>query len=281
MREFFLKVFSAQEGNAEIALFNFWHILYWVVLVGTPILVSFLLKDKSQNTKDKILKTLAYLVPALYIADFLIMPLARTDFTIDVDKLPFHICTLMAFFVPFAQFNEKFKPIKDTICCLTLVASLMYLTYPGSAIGDILPWCYKVVQTFLYHGCMLAWGVLSLTFGKVKLDFKNIWKCAVGISLIIVWAYFGNIVYSHPDHHFDWFFVTGSTFPFVPTFLMPFAVLVAVFGMCAIIHAIYYYVEKRLQKGAESAVATQISMEDIERTEIVETEREVAVSEDK
>lgn len=275
MREFFLRLFSAREGNAEIALFNFWHILYLVLLIGAPLLASFLLKGKAQKTKDRVLKILAYLVPALYIADFFIMPLARTDFTIDVDKLPFHICTLMAFFVPFAQFNERFKPIKDTICCLTLVASLMYLTYPGSAIGDISPWCYKIVQTFLYHGCMLAWAILSLTIGKVKLEFKNLWKCAVGICLVIVWAYFGSVVYSTPDHHYDWFFVTGTTFPFVPTFLMPFVVLVAVFGMCAIIHAIYYYTARYIQKRANSAQTLENVEENKEETT---AEQEVAVS---
>ena len=277
MREFFLSLFSATEGNAEIALFNFWHILYLLILVGAPIGASFLLKGKTQKTKDTVLKVLAWLIPALYIADFLIMPLARKDFTIDVDKLPFHICTLMAFFVPFAQFNKKFEKIKQTIVCLTLVASLMYLTYPGSAIGDILPWCYKIIQTFLYHGCMLAWGILSLTIGGVKLEFKKLWKCAVGIAIIIVWAYFGSTVYSNEDHHYDWFFVTGSTFPFVPTFLMPFAVFVAVFGMCAIIHAIYYYTARYIQNRTEKSVA-ETAVEKVE--EIEEVEKEVAVSND-
>ena len=82
---------------------------------------------------------------------------------------------------------------------------------------------------------MFAWGVLSLTTGFSKLEFKNIWKELVGLVIIIIWAAFGNAAYSHEGHHFDWFFITGSTFPFVPKWLMPFAVLTAVFGMFAII----------------------------------------------
>ena len=256
MREFFITIFSTKEGIASIELFSIWHFLYLALIIGGSIGGAFLLKNKPQSTKDFVLKLLAWLIPATYIADFLIMPLARTDFTIDVDKLPFHICTLMAFFAPFAQFNKKFEPIKETIVCLTLVASLMYITYPGSAIGDILPWCYKVVQTFLYHGLMFAWGFLSLATGKVKLDFKTIWKCAVGLAIIIVWASFGNTVYSNEEHHYDWFFVTGSTFPFIPAPLMPLTVLAAVFAMCAIIHGIYYgvvkYYEKKNQSKQES-----------------------------
>ena len=162
----------------------------------------------------------------------------------NVDKLPFHICTLMGCLIPFAQFNKKFDKIKDVICCLSIVASLMYITYPGSAIGDVLPWCYKVVQTFVFHGLVFAWGVISLATGAIKLEFKNIWKELVAILIIIVWASFGNNAYSNELHHYDWFFITGSTFPFVPTWLMPFAVLAAVYAMCAIIFSIDLGVKK-------------------------------------
>ena len=248
MREFFLELFGTTTGKFEIALFNIWHILFYVIILGSSIGAAFLLKGKTAGTKERVLKILAYVIPALYIADFLIMPLSRSDYSIDVDKLPFHICTLMAFFAPFAQFNKHFKPIKETIVCLTLVASLMYLTYPGAAVGDISPFSYKVLQTFLYHGAMFAWGFLSLATGSVKLRFSTIWKAAIGISLIIVWASLGNAIYSNENHHYDWFFVTGSTFPFVPKGLMPFAVLAAVFGMCAIIHGLYYLFAYKVYK---------------------------------
>lgn len=247
MREFFLNLFQEGESSLEISLFSVWHFLYLFLIIGMAFLITFILKNKNESLKQLILKIFAYLVPALYIADFLIMPLAREDFTINVDKLPFHICTLMSFFVPFAQFNKKFKPIKETIVCLTLVASLMYICYPGSAVGDISPFAYEVVQTFMYHGCMFVWGFLSLTIGGVELKYKNIWKEAVGICLIILWASFGNAVYSNSEHHYDWFFVTGSTFPFIPSFLMPFVVLAAVYGMCAIIYTIYYFVKKKIE----------------------------------
>lgn len=269
MREFLLKIFSTTDGSAEIALFNFWHILYWLIIVGGSIGAAFLLKGKTQQAKQKTLRVLAWLLPSLYIADFLIMPLARTDFTIDVDKLPFHICTLLSFFVPFAQFNKKFDKVKDAIACLAIVSSLMYLTYPGAAVGDLTPWCYRVLQTFLYHGVLFAWGFLSVATGEITLDFKTIWKPLVGIAMIIVWALYGSTVYSHADHHFDWFFVTGSTFPFVPAPLMPFAVFVAVGGMCAIIHAIDLGVKKRLAKKSATQTVETIENESVEVEAVV------------
>ena len=128
------------------------------------------------------------------------------------------------------------------------LAPLMYITYPGSALGGISFYSYKVVQTFVFHGLVFAWGVLSLTTGFSRLEFKKIWKELIGLVIIALWAAFGNAAYSHEGHHFDWFFITGSTFPFVPTWLMPFAVITAVFGMCAIIFSIDLLVKKQIAK---------------------------------
>lgn len=248
MREFLLNLFGTDEGSVEIGLFSIWHILYFVLIVGGTIGSCFILKNKSEETKEKVRRILAYFVIGVYIADFFIQPFMSSDYSMNVDKLPFHICTLMGCLIPFAQFNKKFDRIKDVICCLSIVASLMYVTYPGSAIGDVLPWCYKVVQTFVFHGLVFAWGVISVATGAIKLEFKNIWKELVAILIIIVWAGFGNNAYSNELHHYDWFFITGSTFPFVPTWLMPFAVLAAVYAMCAIIFSIDLMVKRIVEK---------------------------------
>ena len=246
MREFFLKIINNDNfPNLEITLFSGWHFMYIILIVGLPILFSFLFRKKSEEFKQKFLSVLAISLISVYILDIFCMPLSEGR--IDIDKLPFHICTIMGIFVPFAQFNKKFEKIKPTIVCLTLVASLMYVTYPGSALGDISAFAYKVVQTFVYHGLMFAWGLMSMTLGDVKLDIKKIWKEAVAIVLIIIWAEFGNIVYSSDTKKYDWFFVTGRTFG-IDKYVMPFVVLASVFGMCAIIYGIYYLVVYLLNK---------------------------------
>ncbi len=240
MRDFFLKLFQKGEPRAEIDVFSIWHIVYIVLIIGGSIGLAFYLRKKDEKIINRALSIFAYLTIGLYLADFIIMPLSQSDFIIDTDKLPFHLCTVVGIFVPFAQFNKKFAKIKDVIVCLAIVSSLMYITYPGSALGGINFYCYKVVETFLFHGCLFAWGFLSLTTKTVKLDIKKIWKELVAIIIIIAWAWFGNTVYSSSERSFDWFFITGSTFSFIPTWLMPFVVLFSVFGMCAIIYGLYY-----------------------------------------
>lgn len=119
----------------------------------------------------------------------------------------------------------------------------MYLTYPGSALGGVSPICYRVVQTFLFHGALLGYGVLSVTTKQVELDVKKVWKELVVIVVIACWASIGNALYETSTHHYDWFFLTGSTFPFIPKPLMPFAVIIAVFGMVMIIYGLNYLIK--------------------------------------
>lgn len=244
MREFFVKLLSTTDGNYDITLFSVWHFLYIFLIAGAILWIALYLRDKSHETKKKWLDVLAIGTIATYVADFFLMPLARTDFTIDIDKLPFHICTLVAVIIPFVQFNPKFKCIKQTVVCLATVSALMYITYPGSALGGVLPWSYRVVQTFVFHGLNLAWGVISMTSGEVKMSYRNLPQEFLALLCMTVWAAIGNNLYSHGDVQFDWFFITGATFPFIPSRLMPLVTVFSILAMCAIIHTIYHVIVK-------------------------------------
>ena len=110
----------------------------------------------------------------------------------------------------------------------------------------------------IYHGMLLGWGVLNLTTAQVKLNWKNIWMPLVGILIITVWAAIGNICYNEHwadgSPHFDWFFITGSTFPFVPTALMPFLTITAVFGVNTCIYLIYWLATRDWKKKKTDSV---------------------------
>lgn len=247
MREFLLKMFGF-EGGPEITLFSIWHIMYIVLTVGLTIGLAFILKNKSAKTKTNALNIIAISAIAVYIADFFIMPLAGVGYGGYLDKLPFHICTFISIMIPFAQFSKSSskcaQSFKEIVACLAIVSSLMYMTYPGSALGDIGTFSYKVVQTFVFHGLVFSWGLLSLTTGSISLKFKNIWKQALGILFIMGWATLGNLSYAD----YNWFFLVNPPFPFIPTQLTPLAILVGVFAMCAIIYSIDLAVKAIIKK---------------------------------
>ncbi len=265
MRNFMLWLFEKRATPCEIALFNFWHIFYFALILAAIITAGVFLKKATDETKAKVFSILSISLCALYIFDYFAIPLYNTHecadgsilYMLDVDKLPFHICTILCPVVAFVQFNKKFARFREPVAILVIVAPLMYLTYPGSAVGELSAFCYKVLQTFLYHGVLLAWGYLNLATGVVKPAFKRCYKVLIGICLIAVWAMIGNLTYgtgfNHDgDPHYDWFFLTGSTFPFVPKALMPFAVIAAVFCVALMVYGLYYLV-LRIQNGKKGA----------------------------
>ena len=241
MKEFVAWLVSEKNSALQIGLFDMWHFLYLFVILGGAVLLAYLLRNRPEKVKEKILRLFAYLTVGLYVADFFIMPLSDSYGEISVDKLPFHICTIMAVLVPFVQFNPKFAPIQTPVVTLSVASSLMWMCYPGSALGGEPPFSYVIFQTFMYHGFLFCWGFLQLAWGATTLNIKKIWKEFIGILMILVWAAFGNAVY---DGDKNWFFIKTSIFPFLSDEIMPLMVVVSVFGVCLVVYGIYYAVRK-------------------------------------
>ena len=244
MKEFFAWLFSQNNSDLKIGLFDGWHFLYLFITFGLAVTLA-LLGRKYPNKQGKFLKLMTYLTVGLYVADFFIMPLSDSYDGISAYKLPFNICTIMAVLVPFVQFNPKFQKIKQPVVVLSVASSLMWMCYPGTALGGQPPFSYVIFQTFMYHAFLFCWGVLNLAYGEVVLDWRKIWKEFVGILMILVWAAFGNAVY---DRGYNWFFIETSIFPFLSDEIMPFMVVFCVFGTCFVIYCAYYAIRALANK---------------------------------
>jgi hypothetical protein len=236
MKEIIRNLLSESNSDLSIGLFDIWHFLYLFIIFGACITLACLFHNKSRDAKNKLLRVLAYLVIGLYVADFFLMPLSDSYNRISIDKLPFHICTLMGVMAQFAQFNKRFSKVKHVIVTLSIAASLMWMCYPGSALGGQPPFCYIIFQTFMYHGVLFAWGFLNLALGEVTLNVDKIWHNLCGILLIQIWAALGNSLYDDQN----WFFLANSIFDFIPDAAMPPVVTACVFGVCIVIYGIYY-----------------------------------------
>lgn len=236
MKEFFAWLFSQNNSDLKIGLFDAWHFLYLFITFGGTLALA-LIGRKYPGQRKRLQKLMAYLTVGLYVIDFFIMPLSDSYDGISAYKLPFNICTIMAVLVPFVQFNPKFEKIRQPVVTLSIASSLMWMCYPGTALGGQPPFCYVIFQTFMYHAFLFCWGVLNLAYGDVVYDIRKIWKEFIGILMILVWASFGNAVY---DRGYNWFFIQESIFPFLSDEIMPLMVVLSVFGVCLVIYGIYF-----------------------------------------
>lgn len=206
MRELFFKLFEMSHFDTGIKItpFSVSHIVYMILIFGGIFLAWLLNHKKDAEKKDAVLRLFANALVISYLADFFFHEFVYGG--MNMDKLPFHICTVLCPLVALAQFNHRGPKFIEPITVLAALAPLMYLCYPAS-VGDGEPWCYQAVQTMFFHGVLLGWGVLNLAFGKVQLKWSHCWKCGVALVFITLWAKLGNVLMLH-----NWFFLEEDAF---------------------------------------------------------------------
>lgn len=236
-----------------------WHLVYAVIIVGSIVAAALILKNKSEKIKKTVLDVLPLIVIGLYVSDLFLRPIAQLEGDLSqgihsyLDKLPFHICTVMAPLCVFAQHSKKFAKIKEPLVILGIVGPLMYLTYPSGVFGDRFPFCYNTVQTMAFHAFLLAWGVLNLTTGQTKVSIKKGWySFAACIAAASAWALLGNMAFSDMssvqtwvDTGYDWFFQKSGSF-YIATgqlwyaIVAPIAVAIAVYSVGMGVYGVYH-----------------------------------------
>ena len=201
MRDFLFKVFADSffGTGMSVTAFSISHIAYLVLIFGATVVLALSIRKKDYDRRERTLRALVYAVVISYLSDFFFHDFVYGG--MNMDKLPFHICTVLCPLACFAQFNHKGHKIIEPVAVLASLAPLMYIGYPAS-IGDGEPWCYQAVQTMFYHGALMAWGMLTLAYSKHRPSFQNCWKCAVLLVGITLWAKLGNIMLEH-----NWFFL--------------------------------------------------------------------------
>ena len=251
MRELFFKLFEMSHFNTGIKItpFSVPHLVYMFLIFGGITLAWYLLRDKDDSKKEKALRFLSYALVISYLSDFFVHDFVYGG--MNMDKLPFHICTALCPLTAIAQFNRKGHKILEPMAVLATLAPMMYVCYPAS-VGEGEPWCYQAVQTMFFHGVLLAWGVLNLALGKVRLNWKNCWKCAVVLVSITLWAKLGNVLLEH-----NWFFlnedalyiglVSGGV---IPKWSLMIINPIVFFLAVLLVYAIAYPLQKKIRERA-------------------------------
>ena len=170
-----------------------------VLIFGAIVLTALSMRRKDEAQRERTLRFFAYAVVISYLSDFFFHDFVYGG--MEMDKLPFHICTVLCPLACIAQFNHKGHKIVEPVAVLATLAPMMYICYPAS-IGGGEPWCYKAVQTMFYHGMLMGWGILTLAYGKHRPAFRNCWKVGALLVCITLWAKLGNVMLEH-----NWFFL--------------------------------------------------------------------------
>lgn len=246
MYEILRKILSDQKSDIIFKCFGIWHILFIVLIFSVIVFFIIYLKKKEKDKQINIINMFINISFGLYMLDFFLMPLAYGE--IDIEKLPFHICTISCLLCFISRHNKYLAKYQKEFAVLGLVGNIIYVFYPaGVGWYKIAPYSYRVIQTLVYHGVMTGYGILCLTY-EFKLDFKKSYKELIIILWLVVWALLGNTIYNSSDRIYNWFFVVADPFNMLPKdisgIVMPFVMVgVIYFGVC-LVYLIYYLINK-------------------------------------
>lgn len=245
------ELLSDKTGATVFTCFGLWHLLYMVVIFGTIAAVYFLLRGKSAATKQCSVSFTINLAFVLYIADFFLMPFAYGE--IDLEKLPFHMCTAMCVLSFISHHNQHIGALRRSFAVLGLLSNLVYVIYPaGVGWYQIHPLSYRVIQTLLFHGIMTAYGIFTLLYDSKPLCWKDLRRDLAVLVAMTAWAWLGNTLYNGTadgySHFFNWFFVVRDPFYLLPEdiapYMMPFVVVLVFFAADLLLYSFYFGIKK-------------------------------------
>ena len=251
MNELLSNLLKDHKDGPIFNCFGIWHILFMIIIFGSIIVTTLLLRKKEDAIKKKAIHITIRVVAGLYILDFFLMPLAYGS--IDIEKLPFHICTVSCVLCFLSRHNKFFNKYKLQFAVIGLIGNIIYVIYPaGIGWYQITPYSYRVIQTLLYHGLMTLYGVLTLAYDDEELKWKNCYKELIVIVLLVLWAMLGNAVYNSDIRIYNWFFVIQDPFYILPkdiaSFVMPFIITITIFIGNILVYLSYFGIRKLVKK---------------------------------
>jgi len=251
MYRFFNNLLSDKKGSEIFTLFGVWHFFYIVLTIVAVVVILLLLKNKGNDFKKRTAQIFINIAFGLYVLDFFLMPLAYGE--IDIEKLPFHVCTAMCVLCFLSYHNRFLEKYRLSFVLLGFISNLVYLIYPAGVMWHAVhPISYRVIQTLFFHSIMTVYGLLTLIYEYDKYNIKKCYRDLGAIVFMTIWALIGNYAYNGTSdgysHFFNWFFVVRDPFYAIPEliapFVMPFLNIIIFFAVEIIVHIVIMGVRK-------------------------------------
>lgn len=251
MYAFLSELLSDNKSGPTFSCFGLWHLIYLFIAITAIVIAVVYLKNKEKRTTQKAGSLLINCAFGLYIADFFLMPFAYGE--IDIEKLPFHVCTAMCVMCFWSRHNAFLGRYKQQFALLGFISNLVYMIYPAGLMWyQVHPLSYRVVQTLLFHGLMTAYGLLVLLFDEVIFDRKQRRRDLALLGSMTLWAILGNTLYTGEawghTNNFNWFFTTRDPFYILPETIAPFIMPILNITVFFAVERLFYFIFRVLRK---------------------------------
>lgn len=243
---------SDQKSDLVFKCFDLWHIGFILFFAVLCIMICLYLRKCPEERRTRVITALVSVAFGLYMLDFFLMPFAYG--AIDTEKLPFHICTTMCVMCFISRHNAFFGRFKLQFAALGFLSNLVYLIYPAGMMWlGIHPLSYRVVQTLLFHGVMMVYGLQVLVYEGNEFCWKKCYKDLAVVAGMTLWALLGNSLYNSDKEFFNWFFVVRDPFNMFPAHIAPFVMPFLNTALFFSVEMLIYFVICQATKSARRA----------------------------
>lgn len=256
MYGFLHELLADKTGGAAFKCFDLFHICFIVFFVAAAVLLCLFLKNKTEAQRKKAADIAVGTAFGLYVAELFLMPFAYG--VIHIEKLPFHVCTTMCVACFLSRHTALFGKFRLQFAMLGFLSNLTYLIYPaGMMWKSIAPTSYRVVQTLIFHGVMMVYGLLVLVYESREFTWKKIYKDLAVVAAMTLWALLGNTLYNHDEYFYNWFYVVQDPFNAFPEsiapYMMPFINTGIFFAAGLLVYLVLSTVSAKLKKKQPAA----------------------------
>ena len=155
--------------NWNVEFLNFWHFFILALTVVMGFVLTFIFKNRSIKTKMVFMWILALTNSAIYF----IRTFRECDeaWFIIWENLPLHLCGMTVFIFPLAMLIKK--PLLKSFCYFVSTAGgLMALLIPTATFLELPVYHISAISFYSQHMIITLFGVLLVTLGLVKPNFK-------------------------------------------------------------------------------------------------------------
>ena len=180
-----------------IEMFNGWYFFWLILCGGTTAGLYFWLKKKSAKTQKAVLFSFLALGFVMHFTKVFYPPYSTDEARMLRDSWFVNICAGNIALFPFFFWSKKDK-VKDYMCYIGMISSLIALFYPQEPIAKIdqLAEQLDIIRFYYHHWMLGAVPLLMVLLGHHTLSYKRILSAPTGLLLMMLFVMLNQILQS-------------------------------------------------------------------------------------
>lgn len=223
-----------------------------VIIIGSSILLRFLLKNKSEKVKQFPLCIISITLIVLEVAKQIYFGVSGIY---TKNTLPIHFCSFIIILIALTQFLPKkvSRWLEAPSVVFTLMVLLLVLVHPKSTIGDTSKTMFTSFPNFhifYFHALVMWYPVLKLSLTKFDLKAKY---CLVIVGCILIYgAYAVPLAYTLGNNYLN---ILSNVVPIFERFRLAYGQVLynivwflGLIVVCLGVYFLWYGINKLLEK---------------------------------